>query len=67
MPNATEAEVLSLVYELIDAHADTIEIGVEPADGLRWQAHLAYLRALQRRTREIMAGWCAGAGGIDRP
>jgi hypothetical protein len=53
----TAAEVQSLVYELLDAHADTIAIGAELAGALRWQAHLDYLRALQRGAREILARW----------
>jgi hypothetical protein len=52
-----EAEVLSLVYELLDAHADTIAIGGELAAELRWQVHIDYLRVLQRKTREILARW----------
>jgi hypothetical protein len=53
----TAAELLSLLYELLDAHADTIEIGAELADELRWQVHLDYLRALQRNAKEILARW----------
>jgi hypothetical protein len=43
-----------LVYELLDAHRDTLDL----ADGLaneRWRAHLDYLRALQRAGRELLA------------
>jgi hypothetical protein len=44
-----------LVYELLDAHLDTIKL----ADGLsknpRWAAHLDYLRDLQRIARETLA------------
>jgi hypothetical protein len=50
-----EAQLLALVYELVDAHADTIEISVNRADDLRWDAHLDYLRALQRKAKEILA------------
>jgi hypothetical protein len=52
---STEDQLLTLVYELLDAHADTIEIKFKRADDLRWAAHLDYLRALQRKTREILA------------
>jgi hypothetical protein len=45
----------ALVYELLDAHADTADL----AAGLRWEpgwaAHLDYLRALQRTGRETLA------------
>ena len=43
----------SLVYELLDAHADTLELTA--GGDLRWEAHLDYLRALQRKAREILA------------
>jgi len=46
---------LSLAYELLDAHSDTAQL----ADGLpydpSWAAHLDYLRALQRKGREMLA------------
>jgi hypothetical protein len=48
------ADVIELVYELLDAHDDTAEL----ADGLgdlAWELHLEYLRALQRRGREVLA------------
>ena len=45
----------ALAYELLDAHADTAQL----ADGLAcdpsWTAHLDYLRALQRKGREMLA------------
>jgi hypothetical protein len=45
----------ALAYELLDAHADTAQL----ADGLlydpSWAAHLDYLRALQRKGREMLA------------
>jgi hypothetical protein len=51
----TGAGLAALAYELLDAHADTAEL----ADGLQcdwsWAAHLDYLRALQRKGREVLA------------
>jgi hypothetical protein len=44
-----------VVYELLDAHYDTARLVAETADDDRWSAHLEYLRALQRRTRGILA------------
>jgi hypothetical protein len=44
-----------LVYELLDAHADTAELAAELAPDARWAAHLDYLRALQRTGREVLA------------
>ena len=48
------AHLAVLAYELLDAHADTAQL----ADGLpsdpSWAAHLDYLRALQRKGREML-------------
>jgi hypothetical protein len=49
--------VTELVYELLDAHVDTmrladdLNLGTDPA----WAAHLDYLRDLQRVGREALA------------
>ena len=44
-----------IVYELLDAHDDTIGlVGVAPADQC-WSAHVESLRAVQRCGREILA------------
>jgi hypothetical protein len=74
-PDAEAAAGLAaLAYELLDAHADTAQL----ADGLpydpSWAAHLDYLRALQRKGREMLAatapeepwscGW-TGWGSLD--
>jgi hypothetical protein len=60
--------LLSLIYELLDAHVDTVELAsdtnafsyvvdpcAEDVRPLRWEAHLDYLRALQRQGHEILA------------
>jgi hypothetical protein len=44
-----------LIYELIDAHADTAELAAGLQDDLLWRAHLEYLRALQREGRSALA------------
>ena len=44
-----------LVYELLDAHDDTARLAAELADDACWQAHLAYLRDLQRVGRAMLA------------
>jgi hypothetical protein len=49
----------ALVYELLDAHRDTVELAEELAEE-RWRAHLDYLRALQRKARELLARTEAG-------
>ena len=47
--------LVGLVYELLDAHQDTAELAVELAQDPSGQAHLEYLRALQRTGREVLA------------
>jgi hypothetical protein len=44
-----------LVYELLDAHGDTAALVAEGADDAGWDAHLEYLRRLQRLGREALA------------
>jgi hypothetical protein len=48
------AELTELVYELLDAHDETAQLAEGLAD-IAWAFHLDYLRALQRRGREILA------------
>ncbi|HEX4806101.1 MAG TPA: hypothetical protein VFU94_09385 [Conexibacter sp.] len=57
-----DERLTALVYELLDAHDDTARLAREggaargPLVGdLRWDAHLAYLRDLQRVARELLA------------
>jgi hypothetical protein len=49
------AEVSALIYELLDAHADTAELASELSSDPAWSAHLDYLRALQRHARQLLA------------
>jgi hypothetical protein len=44
-----------LVYELLDAHADTVRLACELEDDLTWGAHTDYLRALQRQGRAMLS------------
>jgi hypothetical protein len=44
-----------LLYELLDAHIDTIKLAGPLEDNERWAAHLDYLRGLQRVARETLA------------
>jgi hypothetical protein len=60
MTNANRTADLSehlarLVYELLDAHYDTARLVEDAAEDERWDAHLAYLRDLQRVARELLA------------
>jgi hypothetical protein len=48
-------QLTRLVYELLDAHADTEQLAGAPSTQLLWRAHLHYLRDLQRAGREILA------------
>lgn len=52
---SNDGYLTALVYELLDAHGDTMRL----ADGLDaqpvWAAHLEYLRGLQRVGRETLA------------
>lgn len=44
-----------LVYELLDAHADTASLAASLASDPAWAAHLDYLRSLQRVGRMLLA------------
>jgi hypothetical protein len=48
-------QLARLVYELLDAHADTERLSRSPGGELLWRAHLAYLRDLQRVARGVLA------------
>lgn len=47
-------ELAELVYELLDAHDDTARLAAGLGD-IAWSIHLDYLRALQRKGRELLA------------
>lgn len=49
------SQIAALVYELLDAHADTTLLAAGLEQDLLWGAHLDYLRALQRLGREALA------------
>ena len=44
-----------LVYELLDAHVDTMRMARDLDGDPAWAAHLDYLRDLQRVGREALA------------
>jgi len=46
--------LIDLVYELLDAHTDTVVLASDITDPA-WEAHTDYVRALHRRGREILA------------
>jgi len=49
------AHLQALVYELLDAHVDTLTLAAELSENQGWAAHLDYLRDLQRVARETLA------------
>jgi len=58
------ARLTRLAYELLDAHDDTARLAAASptaSESPRWDAHLDYLRALQRVGRRELAEVCAGA------
>jgi hypothetical protein len=48
-------DVTELVYELLDAHLDTMRMARDLDGDPVWAAHLDYLRDLQRVGREALA------------
>lgn len=52
---ATMEYLGTLVYELLDAHQDTMRLAGTLSDDEGWAAHLDYLRDLQRIGRESLA------------
>ena len=48
-------QLTRLVYQLLDAHADTERLSRTHQSGLSWHARLRYLRDLQRAAREVLA------------
>ena len=49
------ATLSQFVYELLDAHDDTMRLAEELVGELSWDSHLDYLRRLQRVGRELLA------------
>jgi hypothetical protein len=48
-------DLTDLCCELLDAHVDTLLLARDFADDPLWEAHLEYLRELQRLGREALA------------
>jgi hypothetical protein len=55
---ARSEQLARLVYELLDAHADTEQLSRRWDGDELWRAHLDYLRDLQRVGREVLADAC---------
>lgn len=60
-PIELSEQLTPLVYELLDAHDDTVRLAADLAFDERWQVHLGYLRDLQRVGREALAHASAGS------
>jgi hypothetical protein len=45
----------SLIYELLDAHLDTAALAAHLEADESWEAHLHYLRDLQRVGHQVLA------------
>lgn len=54
-PRLVTDTLVDLAYELLDAHADTARLATDQATEDEWHNHLAYLRDLQRASREVLA------------
>ena len=52
---AAVQQLTRLVYELLDAHEDTMLLAAELIGEPRWAAHMDYMRGLQRVGREMLA------------
>jgi hypothetical protein len=52
---AADPSLTELVYELLDAHVDTLRLARPFDDDPEWAAHGAYLRDLERIGREALA------------
>ncbi len=50
-----DSRLAELVYELLDAHGDTMRLADDEVETPAWAAHLDYLRDLQRVGRELLA------------
>jgi hypothetical protein len=59
---AAAPSLTDVVYELLDAHADTLRLAEPLADDPEWAVHTGYLRDLGRQGREALAAACSKAG-----
>jgi hypothetical protein len=55
LPPGPSPALAALVYELLDAHADTADLASHLELDREWLAHLDYLRALRREGRRVLA------------
>ena len=60
------AALVTVTYELLDAHADTTRLAGDHVNDLEWQKHLSYLRDLQRVGREVLAQAASAAAPTER-
>jgi hypothetical protein len=55
MVSGREVEMRELLSELVDAHADTVQLASGAATDVAWSTHCDYLRDLQRLAQEALA------------
>jgi hypothetical protein len=55
VPTPWQRNASELIYELLDAHYDTMLLANELKSEPSWEGHLEYLRGLQRVGRETLA------------
>ena len=62
-------ELTLLVYELLDAHGDTVRLWSGGGEGREWDVHVEYLQRLQRLGRGALAraNAAASASSLDLP
>ncbi len=53
-----QSALVTLVYELLDAHDDTACLAARLGNDPAWSEHLDYLHRLQRVGREMLAACC---------
>ncbi len=54
-PSEPAATLADLVYELLDAHDDTVRLAQDRLCDRDWDAHVDYLRRLHRVGREALS------------
>ena len=64
--NPHQVPALVLADELLESILDTIQLMVELRLGVRWQAHVEYLRALHRRGKAVLAAADSAGGTLTR-
>jgi hypothetical protein len=62
---AAAPSLTEVLYELLDAHVDTLRLAESLVEDPEWAVHTAYLRDLGRHGREALAAACSQAGSAS--